>query len=209
MGHHVRHEWAGRDGVDSDLVHSQFYAHVGRQSDDSSLACVVGDDGLLFFGGTAERASARYVDDRSAALFLHVNDHALREQPQTPNVHVEHFVPGLNGIFQSGCGPDDAGVVDQYVQVIGLIQDLIGEGIDVLLFADVGLDRDGLATVRFDFVDDRLTIFELPRCDEYRRAGLSEPFCDEPPNPSSAAGHEGRFVTQVEQLLYAHHFSKI
>ena len=124
---------AGSDAVALDVVLAVLGGNVLGQHLQTALGSSVGGNSL-----TAQLAHHRAdVDDLAAALLDHIGNDSLGNDEGSVQVHVNDLTELGSGHLDHRDALDDAGVVDQHVDVADLGGDLLDHLIDGVLVGDV------------------------------------------------------------------------
>ena len=133
-------------------------------------------------------------------------DHAefadlLTEQEIATHIEVHHLVPGLQRMVLGRSTPGGTRVVDQNVHMAQPAHRHLGQPGDIGRISAVSSHHIGLDAARAQVGCGLLQVLEFSRGQEYLGTGFTQSLGQLQPQPTRAAGDQGGFALEVEQLL--------
>src|SRR5215469_12125757 len=181
------------DRVDADFLRAQLFRQDSRYCIDGAFGRGI-NNGVRRSRGRRHRA---YVDNASSVV-PKVLDRLARSENYPQHVGVEMAVKFIFGDRFQWRKLVNTGVVDQYVERAECLLGLFEEALHVSGFGDVALNRDRLAAVLFDLVDDALRVgFAGPIIHNHGRPSLSQTFGNSCSDPLGRAGYDCDFPLQI------------
>ena len=193
VGAHV----AGGDGVDLDAVGGPFVGEGFGELADGALAGGVSGNR----DAAEKREQGGDVDDFAGAAGDHVLAGGAAGDEDAVEVDVEDGVPVGVGVVDGGGAFDDAGVVDENVEVALPGDGLVDEALDGGAVGEVGGDGVGVEAVFREAVDDGGEFAGIAAVDDDVGAGLAEGAGHGEAESLGGTGDEGDLAAETELFL--------
>jgi hypothetical protein len=209
-GRHLRREKARADAVDGDVVLGQRRRQCSGEVDHRALARVVRQGRHHARIAAAQSRHRGDVDDAAAlAAFDHVQSDGAADEIRAVNVGSDHLVPRLKGHVLEGRTPGGAGVVDEDVDVLELLQNLLDSGLDLVVLRDVAADSHGADAELVEVLERQLEPLFAAGRNRDCGASLTERLGDLQPKAAATARDQGDFTVKMECVQNAHENSSV
>src|ERR1700733_1665816 len=190
-GQHARVRRARGHGVDTNSRFGDLERHRFGDAFDGVLAADI-DGGACRALVAVGRGD---IDDAPAALCLHDAHLVLDAQDHAENIRVERRGIAFRGLV--GDRADlafGASIVHRDIETAKPCDGLIDQSADVILLADVGIDKLGLRTERAQLLYERLARLITPTRNDHLRALLGKGDGGRAPDPAQSAGDQYDWV---------------
>jgi hypothetical protein len=135
------------------------------------------------------------VDNATAALSSHGAHFALHAQDHAENIRVERRGIALRGLVRDRANlAFGASIVHGDIETAEPCDGLVDQSADVILLADVGVDKLSLRAERAQLLNQRLAGLIMPTGDDHLRAFLGEGEGSGAPDPCKPTGDQDDWV---------------